>query len=474
MQIPFVGPAYTDRSVNVNAQRCVNLFPEINDAGGKNNVVLYGTPGLELFVNVSANPVRGMYAFKDYLYVVSYNKFYEIRADGVVTEKGTLSTTSGRVSMADNGNQLMIVDGAYGYIYDASNNTFQQIGDPDFPGANQVVFLDGYFIINKPNTGSFMISALYDGTSWNALDIATAEGDPDNLVALVNDHRQLWLFGKYSTEVFYNSGNADFPFERISGVFIEWGCVAPWSVAKLDNSIFWLAQNKYGQGVVVRADGYQPRIISTRAIEYQIAQYSTISDAFAFAYMDEGHAFYVLTFPTGNATWVYDAATGMWHERSSYNVGRWRVESYAYFNGFHMVGDFSNGNIYKMKMDVYSENGATIERIRTTRHIFDGDYVNVFHHRLQVDMETGVGLASGQGSDPQAMLDWSDDGGHTWSSEVWGGIGSVPVGGTGEYKKRLVWRRLGRSRDRIYRLKITDPVKVVIIGASLEVERGRH
>lgn len=477
MKIPFVGQAYTGRSLNVNAQRCVNLYPEIDGADGKNVLALHGTPGLALFATVGSSAMRSMDVIGSKMYVVSFNKFYEVLANATTTEKGTLLTSIGRVSIANNGTQVMIVDGTYGYIYNTSTGTFTQITDTDFPGADTVCFLDGYFVFNKPNTGSFMITGLYDGSTVDALDIATAEADPDNLIAVLNDHRQLWCFGDFTTEVYYNSGNADFPFERIGGAFIEHGLAARWSIAKCDNGIFWLAQSKTGKGYIVKASGYAPQIVSTRAIEYQINTYSTISDAFAYSYIEEGHTFYVITFPTGNATWVYDAATDMWHERAyrnttTGNLGRHRGNAYAFFNGFHMVGDFENGKIYKMLLNTYTDNGDPIKRVRADRHISDGDMNNLFHSRLQVDMEVGVGLASGQGSNPQAMLDWSDDGGHTWSSEIWGGIGSVSVGGTGEYKKRIVFRRLGQSRDRVYRLTITEPVKVAIIGASLEITKG--
>lgn len=476
MKIPFVGPAYLGRSVNMNAQRCVNLYPEVDNAEGKNVMALYGTPGLELFVAVGASPSRGTQTMGSNLYVVSADKLYKVAANGTYTEEGTLLTSSGRVSIANNGTQLMIVDGTYGYIYNTVTDVFTQITDVDFPGAETVAFLDGYFIFNTPNSGDFMITALYDGTSVDALDIKTAERDPDKLLFVLNDHGQLWLFGEYTTEVYYNSGNADFPFEAINGANIDYGLAARWSVAKADNSPFWLAQTKDGKGFVVRGNGFTPQIISTRALEYQISTYSTINDAFAYAYVDEGHAFYVLTFPTSNATWVYDASTGLWHERAyrnttTGNLGRHRSNTYAFFNGFHMVGDYENGNVYKMRLDKYTDNGDPIKRIRAAQHIAAGDMEMLFHAKLQVDMEVGVGLASGQGSDPQAVLDWSDDGGHTWSSETWGGIGSVAVGGSGEYKKRVIFRRLGRARDRVYRFTITEPVKIVIIGASLDVKK---
>lgn len=496
MKLDFVGAAYTGRSRNLNAQRCVNLYPEIDPANGKNVMALYGTPGLSLFVYLGTAPMRGMHTLKDVIYGVSGSKLYKILANGTASELGTLLSSSGRVSMADNGTQIMIVDGDYGYIYNINTGGFAQVVDADFPGADVVTFMDGYFIFNKPGTGSYMITSLYDGTAVDALDIKTAERDPDLLISLINDHGELWLFGEYTTEVHYNSGAASFPFERMNGVVIEEGIVARWSVVKFDNSTMWLAQNKQGKGYVVRANGYTPQVVSTRAIEYQISTYPTISDAYAYSYTEEGHRFYVLTFPTGNATWVYDATTGLWHERSSYGVGRHRAGSYVFFNGKHYVGDYLDGDIYEMSLDYLDDRGDPIERIRAGQYIHNR-MKPLFVHRLAVDMETGVGTtgavvsatyiadgtyaAGGQitaagvinstlsGADPKAMLRWSDDGGHTWSNEHWAGIGKM-----GEYKKQVIWNRLGYTNNsRAFELKITDPVKVAILDANIELTAGR-
>lgn len=481
----------------MNAQRCVNLYPEIDNADGKNVLALYGTPGLMLFTYIGALPIRGTHVIDGAIYAVSGSRLVKVLANGVVSNIGTLLSSSGRVSMADNGTQVMLVDGPYGYIYNTGTGVFAQITDPDFPGADMVTFMDGYFVFNYPASGSFMITSLYDGTSVDALDIATAERDPDKLTALASDHGELWLFGESTTEVYYNSGNADFPFERISGTVIEEGIAARWSVAKMDNSLCWLAQGKSGKGYVVRAQGYTPQIISTRALEYQISTYPTIADAYAFSYTMEGHKFYVLTFPSGNATWVYDAATGMWHERSSYGVGRWRAGSYAFLNGRHYVGDYLDGDIYELSMTAYTDRGDPIERIRAGQYVHKSNRPLVFH-RLTIDMETGTGdsnystgefiwyrldgtfpldgtrklggdLMLGGSVNPSAMLRWSDDGGHTWSNEHWVGIGKV-----GEYRKQAIWNRLGRAdQSRVFELKITDPVKVTIIDAHVELTAGR-
>ena len=468
IEIPIIGGAYTARSLNLNAQKCVNLYPVISDKGSK-PAGLYGTPGLVEFCDPSdARVVRGAHAFGDYLYAVIGDTFYQINTSGTATSKGTVSTATGKVWMADNGttgNQLMVLAGTSGYVYDQSADTFAIIADADFPSASSLTFQDGYGIITRSSTGQFWISDSYDFTSWDATYYATAEGNVDDVVCAFSDHRELWLFGTKSTEIWYNSGSGSPPFDRKIDEILERGISAAASIAAEDNTLFWLDDRK----MVVKADGYRPAVISTREIDYQIAQYSDVSDAIGFTYSQEGQTFYVLTFPAGNATWVYDAATGEWHQRTSYPSpynNRWRANCYAYFDGKHLVGDHSNGKIYELDLDTYADDGNIIKAIRTGAAVHEKRHL-LFHNTLELEFEAGVGLVSGQGSDPTVMLRWSDDGGHTWSNEHWKAIGKI-----GEYSKRARWSKLGRSRDRIYEVSITDPVKRVLISANLNATKG--
>lgn len=474
MQIPFVGAAYESRSTNLDSQRCVNLYPERDESGqGKSVAALYGTPGTRLLVTLpGTGGIRGQHtpATGDMI-AVQGNKVYRVSSAWVATECGTLLTTTGPVSIADNGQSAMIVDGPYGYVLSLSGNTTAQITSDAFYGADRVKYLDNYFILNRPDTQTFYITEL-GTTTLDALDFASAEGAPDLLVSLHVDHRELWLFGDTSVEVFFNTGNADFPFERTGNAFIQHGCAAPQSIASMDNTIYWLGKDERGSGTVWLANGYNPQRVSTHALENAIQGYETISDAIAYTYQQEGHSFYVLTFPTASKTWVYDAATLLWHERAYRNtttaaLERHRSNAYCFFGGEHVVGDWENGNLYALDLDYFSDNGDPMPAIRATGHAADPDYRWMIWDSLQVDMETGVGLQTGQGSNPQAMLDWSDDGGHTWSNEHTKSMGAV-----GKYKARVRWTRLGRSRDRVYRLTITDPVKRVILGASAQIRKA--
>lgn len=474
-QFPFVGASYTARSKNFSVEECINLYPEMGTPTSKSVAMLIGTPGKRLWVNLAGGGVRGMLRFNTTtaIAVVGIN-VYTITQDGVATLRGTVQAGTGPVSMASNGSIVMIVEGSTGYFLDPVGGTFTLITDADFQGADTVQFIDGYFVFNKPGTGQFQITNLYS-QDIDALDFATAEGAPDLLLSLLVDHREIWLFGETSTEVYFNSGATDFPFERVNGAFIEQGCAAKFSPAKLNNTVYWLAADERGYGTVQRANGYTPERVSTHAVEYAINQMSRIDDAEAYTYQQEGHNFYVLNFPTAGKTWVFDATTNLWHQRawrntSDNSMNRDRGRCQMSFAGEVIVGDWQNGNLYILDLDYFTDNGDPIARVRACPHIADQAYRWQFFNSLQIDMETGVGLhglPDAPGVNPQAMLQWSDDGGSTWSNELWASLGKL-----GERGTRVKWRRLGRSRDRVFKVTITDPVKVIMIGASADVKLG--
>jgi hypothetical protein len=476
MRFPgFIGPSYTLQSVNVDCQRCVNLFPEINALGtGKEREVasLVPTPGLRLLLTLAASPVRGVWrASNGTLFAVGGNKLYSISSAWVATELGSLNTSEGHVSMADNGAVVFIVDGTNGYTWTISGSTFAVVTDPDFFASDLVTFQDGYFIFVKPDSQQFLISDI-NAVTFDALDIASAEGSPDYLVAAVSANQNLYLFGAQTTEIFQNTGDADFPFARISGAVTGVGCSAPHSIAKLQGSLFWIGGDDAGNDIVYQMNGYQAQRISTPAIETVIRGISSddLADARGWTYMQAGHSFYCLNIPSHDSTWVYDASTQMWHERQYlelWSLERHRADCHAAAYGENVVGDYETGAIYALDPNTYTDNGTAIARIRTAPHISKGGR-NQFHNSFQLDMETGVGLdGTTQGTDPQAMLQWSDDGGHTWSNEKWSSIGKI-----GKKRTRVIWRRLGASRDRVYRVRISDPVKTVLIGAELGIEEG--
>lgn len=419
-------------------------------------------PGLKTFANVGAAEIRGARVLGSDLYVVVGGDLKKITTGGAVTTVGTLNTSTGSVGMATNLTQLGIVDGINGYYTTGSSLT--TISDTDFPDtATHIVTMDGYGVVNDPsNAGRFYITSKNDFSAVAATDFATAERSPDALKAVLEDHRELWLFGESTTEVWYNSGNADFPFEPVPSGFTEWGTAAPFSAAKIDNSVLWLGKGLDGQGTVFRAQGLRGERISSHAVETAISGYSTISDAIGGTFVFEGHYFYILTFPTGNATWVYDLTTGLWHEWES-DGGRFRGQHFVPFNGKIYVGDKADGNVFELSGTTYTDNGVAIKRMRQDRSIVVGsNRRRLFHRALEVEFESGLGTAS---LDPQIVMEYSDDGGHTWSAERWRGIGKV-----GEYKNRCVWRKLGSARDRIYRLTTTDDFKAALVGGYLQAD----
>ena len=475
MKTPILGSSYVARSINAADNRMVNLFPEVVPEGGKEPAFLNRAPGLQFQQTIGTGPIRALWAHQTNgsdFYVVSGTEFYKVTGLTATPTKLGDVTGTGPVSIADNGTQIFLACNPDGFIYNEVTNVFAQITDPDFTGAVTVGYLDGYFVYNEPNSQKVWVTQLLDGTSVDPLDFASAEGSPDGLVGLIVDHREAWLFGTDSVEVWYDSGAADFPLQRIQGAFNEIGCVSAYTIAKMDNGLFWLGTDARGQGIVYRANGYTGVRISTHAIEYAIAQYGNISDAIAYTYQQEGHAFYVLTFPSGNATWVYDVATQAWHERAGWDTPlgqftRHRSNCQCNFGGNIIVGDYENGNIYTLNLNVYADNGGIQKWLRSWRALPTGQNTlkRTAQHSLQLDCESGTGLITGQGSDPELMLRWSDDGGHTWSNEHLSKMGKI-----GEYYRRVFWRRLGMTlklRDRVYEVSMTDPVKVAIMGAEL-------
>ena len=341
------------------------------------------------------------------------------------------------------------------------------------------------------------------------------QGSPDGLVSILVDHREAWLFGTNTVEVWYNSGGLDFPLSPVQGAFNEVGCIAAFSVAKLDNGIFWLGADARGKGIVYRANGYTAQRISTHAVEWQIQQYANMSDAIAYTYQQDGHSFYVLIFPSANSTWVFDVATSLWHERAAFINGsftRHRSNCQMSFSNEIVVGDHELGNIYAFDLNVFSDAGSVQKWLRSWRALPTGtnDLKRTAQHSLQLDAETGAisasiittpvivdtssanddllteggdflvweapasaggriliesSLIEAFGIDPQVMLRWSDDGGHTWSNEHWRSMGK-----TGTWGTRVLWRRLGMTlklRDRVYEVSGTDPIKIAIMGAEL-------
>lgn len=455
--VSLFGVANYGKSLNVHAQERTNLYAEMQQDTEKGSLTFYPTPGLTTFVNFGSYPSRGFYKLGDYLYVVNRSTLWRVANDGSMLSIGTLLTASGRVDFSDNGTQIMLVDGPNGYLYNVSTLTFIKITAPGFPGADSVTFLNGYFIVNKPNSGQFYISAIYDGQLWSALDFATAESNPDNLVRLIADNGQIVLFGPETTEFWSDSGALDFPLARVGAAAIEWGLAARWSLAKFMDSLIFLRKNRLGAVQVCTLSGYNAQPVSNPELDYIFSKYAATENATGFSYMVSGHPMYQISFPSANESWLYDGMTKAWSRVES-SGGRHRAEIQQNYLNRSYVTDFETGKLYVFQDGTYTDDGAPIARQITTRHQATGDYS--FLAELWIEMEAGTGLLTGQGSQPQLMMQYSKDGGHTYSNEVW-----ADFGGIGQYRKRAVFRRLGRGRDWVFRFRITDPVETVFVGA---------
>ena len=470
-RLPLKSGAYSTRSLIAGAQRCVNLFAEKNEEDSPVPFTYYPTPGL---TPLSAAPGpgagRGLFrASNGTLYGVVGQSLYSIASDWSWTFLGALTaplTTT--VSMADNSATLMVVDGTdAGYTVDLATAAFGTMADPAFFGGTRVDFLDTFFILNKPGTGEFY-SSLGISTAFDPLYFATKIGYPDPLVCAIAIHREIWLIGRDTTEIWVNSGGANFPFEIMSGAFIQHGCAAPRSVACMGDTAFWLSQDKTGDGVVLAGNGYQAKPISTHAVAYAIAKYGTISDAEGYCFQQEQHQFYVLTFPSADATWVFDISTGQWHEWVSIDGNgkehRHRAISHAFAYGTNVVMDWETGTIYALDLNVYTEAGNPIVRRRGFPHLIAAGR-RVIYTQMIADIECGNAPGTSDALGPQIYLRWSDTKGASWSNPIGNGMGAA-----GDYINSVQFQRLGMGRDRVFELFWSAPVRTALNGAFLEAE----
>lgn len=434
----------------------VNVYPRAS-TGGKYPFKLINTPGLAFFCELPTFPVLGLHNNKGRVFAVTPSKMYEIFKNGTFKELGDVDL-KGRVVMEDNGIQVVVVDGFKGFYYDANTNKVSQITHEAFYPASIVTYQDGYFLFDRKGTGQFFISELLD-VDFDPLDFATAEGQPDNLVSVLSDHREIFLFGEETIEVWYNSGASDFPFERNQGAFIEKGCGARYSVAKQNNTVYFIGSDL----MVYQMTGYTPVRISTHAVEKTLKDVN-LSDAFAYTYQDEGHLFYVLTIPSRDITWCYDISTGAWHIRQSYQFGRHQSNNAIFFDSKTLVGDFQNGRIYQMAGNFYTDDGEPVVREFVLPTVNNGrEFLTV--DSLEFDMGTGVGLTQGQGNDPELRVYFSKDSGKTYSQNFKRGR----IGKVGEYLTRAKVNRFGAARQFTFKVEISDPIAIDIGGAWVEV-----
>ncbi len=470
MDTPFLGTAYTARSKQLASQRCINLYLEaVETKTGYSPFAFFGTPGLDLLAMCGSGPIRGMDAIEGTLYVVSGTGVYTVNTNFNVSKIGTIATGSGNVSVIDNGTQVAIFDGlsAYSIIGGA-------VAPITLPFANpgKAVYQDGFGLVNETGTQRFWQSNLFDLTTWNALNFTTESAQTTNIIGLGELHRQVYVFKEHGAFVWVNAGLSGFAFQRLDGVSIDAGCAASGSIAKAGDNLLWLGQNEQGAGVVYMVNGYQPQRMSTHAIEYAIAQYPTLTDAFAYSYQQEGHTFYQLTFPSGNDTWTLDLTTSRqlgvpaWHQRAYFSNGafsRHPTSCCQFFAGKVVVGDYESGNLYAYDLDTFTDAGQPRKWLRSWRARAEAVERATRINWLEIAAETGVDLGV---DNPQMVLRQSFDA-FNWTQERFQTLGAV-----GATNQRIKFNRLGLERrglgtDRIFELSSTDPYKVAMFAAKI-------
>lgn len=470
-----IGGSYESESPIVDCERTVNWYVEKTEVpGAKAKLVLYPSPGVDQFCTTSGLNGRGMFAQDDYCLAAIGSTLFKVLSTQTVTSLGTIATDGNPATMCTNGDgggQAYITSGDKGYINNIAAGTLTLV---NASGATMGGMLDGYFLRLDAATSTLYLSDLLDGLTWDPTQFAQRSIAPDPWIAMAVNYREIWLFGTETSEVWVNVGSFPFPFAPHPSGLIPYGIAAPFSVKNVAGTLIWLTRTANGAGQVVAASGFTPQVISTHALQVAIASYDTINDAIGDTIEMLGHTFYVLTFPTAGHTWVYDVTTQVWVEwltwvSASNEYIAWRPLFHAYAFGKHLVLDRSAGNIYELSHEFTTDvEDGYIRRLRRFPGLTN-ELKRTFYDQFILYLETGLGLPSGQGSDPQIMLRASDDGGKTWGNER-----MCSAGAEGAYKTRAMWNRMGSARDRVFEISCTDPIPWRVIDAFIKVRQGRN
>lgn len=464
----FFGGGIAGRSSYLSAQERLNCYAEYKKDGTKRDrderLAIFNTPGYKLFTSFGSFANRGIYALGNLLYVVNRGTLYSVNAAGTQTALGSLNTISGRVALQDNGlgNQLVIADGTNGYIWNTQTTTFSTIVDANFPnGTNQLAFQDTYILATGPTPQTFALSQPGAAQTWSPALQGVAESGSGSLLTVKSVNSLIVLLGTNFVEFWQDTGALNFPYQRIPGAATNWGLAAVNTATLVNNSLSFLAVTPEGQVSAVQVNGFLLESFSTEELEAVWNSYAVTSDATAFGYRYGGHSFFQINFPTQNVSWLYDYQSKQWSNvQSGVTPARQNSDMAVSWQKKVYVADSTNGNVYQMDSNTFTENGNTIIRELISRHIFSDDRM-ITIDRLQIDMDTGIGLTSGQGSAPSLMVYISKDGGNTWGPQI-----TVPLGAIGNFQTRAVLQRLGRGRDWTFKLRMSDPCKWAITNAT--------
>lgn len=463
-RIALVGGEYQSQSPAADAESLLNAYVEVVESGqGKSAQVLYQCPGLKIKWTLPEPSVRGMFVFKGRQFAVAGVSFYELIADGTFQNYGAVANDGLPASIIGGPGQILVASAGVMYVFELATNALSAVDATTYVGpVQQVTYVDGFYVALFKNSGEFQVSAPDDATSWDLTNVAIVSVYGDNVVAMGTAYRQLWFFGSKKSVVYYDSGSL-FPFSVFQSGFIEQGSSAVWAVSLLNESLFWIGADERGGGIAYRANGYAAQRVSDHSAETAWSKFpAKTSDAISYAYQDQGHIFWVIYFPSGNATWCFDVATGEWHKRSFFdsNTGKHtahRSQCHAYQAGVHYVGDWASGNIYAMDVN-FNDNFGHPRIIERVAPVVSVENQSMFHSRVELDAEMGLApqppLLDGSGNPrgAEVRLCWSDDSGHTYGNWLVRSLGQA-----GNFRQRTFWDRLGTTRHRNYKLQYSDP-----------------
>lgn len=465
----FCGPTGVARSPNVAADRCINLYVE-ESSNEKGVYSLLSMPGLRPVATLPSGPVRGLYeATNGRVFATTSTTLFEVFSGYTFLARGTIPTGTAPVSMVDDGQYLILSVDGVGYAYTFATDALATLPLTGPQTFGQVVYLDGYVLTNEPGTRRFWHAEPLNPLVWPALHDHQAEGRADHVVTLLADHGQLWVCGTQTIEIWDTTGNSLAPFARNGSAFVEQGCETPWSAVALDETVYFLGGTPRGEGPVWGMQGFTPQRVSTHAMESAMSGMLSVGDAIAWTARHGGHAWLGVDFPAGGQTWAFDTATQAWMELAALaddgSFLPYPCNQHCSAFGEHLWGHRATGELFVWDPDFhYYGSGPRLCR-RTAPHV-RAEQKRLRHKAFRLECEMGVGLDGKQvpGSDPHIMLSYSDDGGASWSHGRWRSAGRI-----GARTQQAVWYQLGQSRQRAYEVTVTDPVKVALLAAYLEV-----
>lgn len=469
----FCGPSGASQSQMANPSRLVNWY--VQTVGPRK--VLYPTPGLNEFATAPESPGRGIISqaigLDERVFAVIGSALYELFADGTKVNRGTVATDGNPASMVtngDGGDELLIVSGGNGYIFTLSTNVLTS----EVTDVTQCGMIDGFFVALDNATSTLKISDLFDGTTWDPLQIAQRSTAPDPWRALIVKYPRIWLIGEHTGDLWYNTGASPFPFAPIPNLQIPYGIEAPFTLQVVGPAVMWLSHNQNGDGQVIECLGTTPTVVSTETFEDAVRQYSTVDDAVAYSYQELGHEFYVINFPTAGATWAYDRTEGLWHERGSYDPTSgmytiWAPQFHTHAFGKHLVLTADTGAVYDQSVAFTTDaEGDLIRRLRIPPLLPNTEQRKQYINSVEVVFEAGITpVTSGQGEDPLFTMRMSHNAGKTWSNER-----SRSAGVQGDYTARARWMNFGSGRNNVPELTVTDPIPLRVIDGLVDYRQG--